>query len=217
MTLNIVIIISAVLLLPVLLYFEYKEDRRGLLPAKTALSALFVVTAMLQPHPIPPYYHFLLIGLLLCLIGDVFLALPQDAMLRPGLVSFLIGHIFYIIAFFTTVSVSAWTWWGTLMVLIVSAWVYRWLKPHLGRMNAPVLAYIVIITVMVSGAWSILGASVLPWSGRVMVFSGAACFYASDIFVARDRFVKKAPANRLIGLPLYYAGQFLLAFSVGQW
>jgi len=49
----------------------------------------------------------------------------------------------------------------------------------------------------------------------MMVFSGASRFYISDLFLARDRFVKKEPANRFIGLPLYYIGQFLLAFSVG--
>jgi len=40
-------------------------------------------------------------------------------------------------------------------------------------------------------------------------------FYISDLFVARDRFFKTEFSNRLLGLPLYYAGQFLLAFSVG--
>ncbi len=215
MTLNIIIIVLAGGLLPFLLYYEYREDRRGLLPAKTALSALFVITALVQPHPISPYYHFLLIGLLFCLGGDVFLALPQDKMFRLGLVSFLIGHISYIIGFFDTAHVSAWTWWGTLMVFIISGWIYLWLKPRLGTMNAPVLAYIVVITVMLSGAWSILGDPGLSWTARIMIFSGASCFYISDILVARDRFMKKGPVNRFIGLPLYYIGQFLLAFSVG--
>jgi hypothetical protein len=41
-------------------------------------------------------------------------------------------------------------------------------------------------------------------------------FYLSDLFVARQRFVAPAFANRLYGLPLYYLGQFLLAFSVGR-
>jgi uncharacterized membrane protein YhhN len=216
MMLHIVILVLAGALLPCLLYYEHKEDRRGLVPAKTALSALFVITALVQPHPIPAYYHFLLIGLLFCLAGDVFLALPQDRMFRLGLVSFLIGHIFYIVAFFTTAYVGHWTWWGTLVVLIVSGWIYRWLRPHLGGMNGPVLAYIIVITVMVSGAWSIWGDARLAWVGRIMVFAGACCFYISDVFVARDRFVKKEALNRLIGLPLYYGGQFILAFSVGQ-
>jgi hypothetical protein len=33
--------------------------------------------------------------------------------------------------------------------------------------------------------------------------------------VARQRFVSEGFGNRLLGLPLYYAGQFLLAWSVG--
>ncbi len=43
----------------------------------------------------------------------------------------------------------------------------------------------------------------------------ALSFYVSDVFVARDRFLKEEFINRLVGLPMYYAGQFLLAFSVG--
>jgi hypothetical protein len=49
----------------------------------------------------------------------------------------------------------------------------------------------------------------------LFIFSGAASFYISDLFVARDRFLKMEFKNRLLGLPLYYFGQFLLAFSVG--
>jgi hypothetical protein len=35
------------------------------------------------------------------------------------------------------------------------------------------------------------------------------------VYVARQRFVKTGFVNRFIGLPLYYSGQFLLAFSTG--
>lgn len=82
-------------------------------------------------------------------------------------------------------------------------------------MNVPVLLYVVVITIMVSGAWSVLGDTKLTGLGRMMVFIGAFSFYFSDLFVARDRFLKREFLNRSIGLPLYYAGQFLLAFSVG--
>jgi uncharacterized membrane protein YhhN len=176
MALNIIIIVSGGILLPLLLYCEYRENRGSILPTKTALSTLFVITVLIQPHPIPTYYHLLLLGLLFCLGGDIFLALPQNRMFLLGLVSFLVGHIFYIIGFFSVAHINTWTWLGTLIVLVFSGYVYL---------------------------------------GRVMVFSGASCFYVSDLFVARERFMKKAPINRFLGLPLYYTGQFLLAFSVG--
>jgi uncharacterized membrane protein YhhN len=68
---------------------------------------------------------------------------------------------------------------------------------------------------MVCAASSVLGVKDFRPSGRFMVFSGAVAFYFSDVFVARDRFMKKEFLNRLVGLPLYYAGQFLIAFSLG--
>lgn len=86
---------------------------------------------------------------------------------------------------------------------------------HLGAMRRPVLVYIVVISLMLCGAFSILGMASLPAQGRWLVFAGALCFYVSDIFVARDQFIKNTFINRLAGLPLYYAGQFMIAFSVG--
>jgi uncharacterized membrane protein YhhN len=82
-------------------------------------------------------------------------------------------------------------------------------------MKLPVLFYVIVITIMLSGAWSVLGDSNLTRPGRIMVFAGALSFYFSDVFVARDRFLKEEFLNRLMGLPMYYTGQFLLAFSVG--
>ena len=66
-----------------------------------------------------------------------------------------------------------------------------------------------------AGAFSILGDSRIHLTGRILVFTGAFLFYISDIFVARHRFIKKEFFNRLIGLPLYFTGQYVLAFSVG--
>jgi hypothetical protein len=49
---------------------------------------------------------------------------------------------------------------------------------------------------------------------RPEVRAGALLFYLSDLAVARDRFVRPGLANRLVGLPLYYAGQVLLALAL---
>jgi uncharacterized membrane protein YhhN len=213
--LNVLIIIAAIVLLAGLLYFEKKGNQKGKLPTKTILSCLFICTALVQAHPIRGYYNILLLGLIFCLAGDVFLALPQDRMFLLGLVSFLLGHVFYVICFFYVADVSQWTLIGCLLTLTVSALVFYRLRPHLGDMLMPVIAYIVVITVMVVGAWTVRGDAGLNYTGRLLVFVGAVSFYLSDLFVARDRFLKSEFTNRLIGLPMYYFGQFLLAFSVG--
>jgi uncharacterized membrane protein YhhN len=215
MLLNYLMIVPAVLLLAALLYFEKQGSRKAALPVKTLLSFLFVVAAILQAHPPAGYFYFLLIGLIFCLGGDIFLALPQEKMFFYGLVSFLLGHVFYIAAFFYAARINAWTAIGSGLCLALSAIIYVWLRPHLGSMNLPVLLYILVITLMMSGAWSVLGDENLVLSGRMAVFAGALSFYVSDIFVARDRFLKTEFSNRLAGLPLYYFGQFLLAFSAG--
>jgi uncharacterized membrane protein YhhN len=98
---------------------------------------------------------------------------------------------------------------------MASGGVFLGLRPHLGAMKIPVIFYILVITAMVVSACSTLAAGELALSGRMLVFSGALSFYVSDVFVARQRFLKTEFRNRLIGLPLYYSGQFMLAFSVG--
>jgi len=213
--LNTFIIVLAVGLLAGLLYCEKKEILKAKLAVKTVLSCLFIFTAVIQLHPIVSYYRFILLGLIFCLGGDVFLALPREKMFRFGLVSFLLGHLFYVAAFLYVAGVNSWTFIGMALSLIVSGGVYFWLQPHLGSMKIPVICYIIVITAMVVGAWTVLAADELTLGGRMLVFSGALGFYFSDVFVARQRFLKAEFFNRLVGLPLYYGGQFLLAFSVG--
>lgn len=211
---NTVIIIAAAVLLAGLLVFEKNGNQRGKLPIKTILSGLFILTALLQPHPFPEYVYILLIGLIFCLGGDVFLALPQERMFLFGLVSFLLGHVCYVLGFFYVADLNPWTLGGSAIGLAVSGRVFFWLRPHLGSMLVPVIAYIIVITAMVIGAFTVFGDTRLHSTGRFLVIFGAVSFYISDLFVARDRFLKTEFTNRLLGLPLYYAGQFLLAFSV---
>jgi len=48
-----------------------------------------------------------------------------------------------------------------------------------------------------------------PW-----ILPGAVAFYASDLAVARHRFVTETFSNKLWGTPLYFGAQLLLAASV---
>ena len=212
---NVSIIILGIILLVGVLYYEKKKDRIPLLITKSALSLLFVMTALLQPHPVPTYYHYLLVGLIFCLMGDVCLALPQKKAFMGGLIAFLVGHVFYIISFLSLTPIFHWISTGAFIIFGMSAFIFFWLRPHLKSMLIPVLLYILVITVMASGAWTVFWKSSFQISGRALVLVGSFCFYFSDLFVARNKFIKEEYRNRLLGLPLYYAGQFMLAFSMG--
>jgi len=212
---NFLIIGMAAGLLAGLLYCEKNELQAAKLSVKTILSCLFILTVVIQSRPVPTYFLLLLIGMLFCLGGDVFLALPHPRMFLWGLVSFLVGHLLYVTAFGRTAGTNQWTLIGLTISLIASGVVYVWLRPHLGAMKIAVICYMAVISAMAVGAWSMLGADDLRPIGRMLACAGALSFYISDVFVARQRFVKSAFLNRLIGLPLYYGGQFMLAFSVG--
>jgi uncharacterized membrane protein YhhN len=212
---NILIIIGGSLLLAAHLYCEKKSNNGGALITKSFLSLLFVITALLQPHLVPAYFHYLIAGLILCLVGDVCLALPGERVFQAGLVAFLLGHVFYIFGFSFLTEPRQWFSPGAFFILGISGFIFFWLRPYLKRMLIPVLLYILVITGMVLGAWAVFWKTSLDPSGKAFILAGALCFYLSDIFVARDKFIKKEYRNRLIGLPLYYLGQFLLAFSVG--
>jgi uncharacterized membrane protein YhhN len=141
-------------------------------------------------------------GLLLSALGDVLLLFSSSRAFLAGLVAFLLAHLAYLGAF---VQMGAPTLWGLLLVLGAGYFWFRWMWPHLGNWKAPVLAYGVVISLML---WAGLGVQ------RSEIWLGAVLFYLSDLFVARQRFVVQAPLNPRLGLPLYYAAQYLLAWAV---
>jgi uncharacterized membrane protein YhhN len=209
------IAIAAPLLLIVLLWTIKTDHQRMGLGIKTCLSTLFVATALLQSAAIPFYGFTICIGLILSLGGDVALALKGNAAFRTGLVLFLLAHLAYTAAFLGTWTPGSWALAFTLGLSAGGAVIFNLLRPHLGSFKRPVLAYIVAISCMLVGAAGILDH---PYGtdARRLVFLGALFFYISDLFVARHRFVRAAFTNRLAGLSLYYAGQFMLAVSIGS-
>ena len=69
----------------------------------------------------------------------------------------------------------------------------------------PVLVYCAVITLMLFTALGV---------NSPAIRLGAILFVLSDVFVARQRFVAPGHLNPLVGLPLYYAGQYLLAWAL---
>lgn len=212
---NLLIILTAAILLAGLLAAEKRESLAGKLLTKPFASLLFILAAVTQPHPLPGFYGWMLAGLVFCLVGDVCLALPQRPAFLVGLVAFLVGHLMYVVAFAQISPLRLWLSAGAVCVVAVSAGAFMWLRPHLGKMTGPVVAYILIISLMLIGAAGVIRSGGLRPEGQWLVLAGALFFYVSDLFVARQRFVTQAFVNRAVGLPLYYAGQFMLAFSIG--
>jgi uncharacterized membrane protein YhhN len=148
-------------------------------------------------------------GLALAWIGDAcLLARGSRRAFTAGLGAFALAHVAYAAGFaqlgprWPVVGLAA-------IALALPAWrVLGWLAPHVpGRLRAPVRVYVVVISAMLAMA---AGAGA---AGHVLGPVGALGFYVSDLFVARERFVRPGPLNRLLGLPLYYGAQICLAWS----
>jgi uncharacterized membrane protein YhhN len=154
------------------------------------------------------YGQLVLFGLALCLLGDVLLIpLERPAVFRAGVFAFLAGHVAYSAAFLARPLDPFGLAAGAVLLAVVVGGVLRWLAPSLpADMAWPVRFYMVVIGLMSALACGVSAAGG-PWAVAV----GALAFTASDVSVARDRFVRHEFLNRAWGLPLYYAAQLLIA------
>ncbi|MCE9580274.1 MAG: lysoplasmalogenase [Deltaproteobacteria bacterium] len=159
---------------------------------------------------------WLAIGLVLGAVGDVALMYDGERAFLAGLGAFLLGHAAYVLGFAAELPFAHWLDGSPVplvAVAIAGVGALAWLWRGLGSMKIPVIAYVLVISAMVVGAFAVLGASPGIRGPKVAV-AAALLFYASDLSVARDRFIDHAFINRAWGLPAYYAGQLLFAWSM---
>jgi uncharacterized membrane protein YhhN len=193
-----------------LLVAEHRGSQPGLWLTKPVASAAFIWLGLESGALDTTYGQLVLAGLLLCMLGDVLL-IPRGrpAIFRAGVFAFLLGHVAYSAAFLTQpMSIAGLIIGGATLVAIVVS-VLRWLGGSLPPdMVVAVRTYMIVIGVM-----STLACGVTAAGGPWQVAVGALAFTASDVSVARDRFVRHEFVNRAWGLPLYFAAQLLIAVT----
>lgn len=205
----------AVFWLAALLYSEKKEILAGRIVFKLLLSTLFVVVAMQQKGSTAGYANAMLAGLILSWVGDLCLIFESPKIFLGGLIAFFATHVCYAVAFFSHGTLGLITFSGLAVLLGIGLIIYSWLRPNLGQMRVPVIGYMIVITVMLGGALTVMSTPTIAADGKALVMTGAVLFYLSDILVARDKFVARGFVNRAVGLPPYFLAQFLFAFSIG--
>jgi uncharacterized membrane protein YhhN len=186
------------------------EDRVLEVGSKTSASLIFVALGWVRWSAGDAVGGWLLAGLAVCAVGDGLLLGKRTFI--PGLLTFLLGHVLYILGFRAALPISGWPLAAAIPLGVAAIAAIRWLWPHLGRRRLPVTAYVVIISIMVWAGLSTWWLGALPGTAA----AGALLFYLSDLAVARHRFVHPGFVNRALGLPLYYAGQFLIAVTIGS-
>lgn len=185
---------------------------------KTLASLAFVCLGLLGAARAGGAYAWLTwIGLILGAAGDVLLQFmdcrpkEREPFFRAGLGAFLIGHVFYIVAFALLGRVTGW---AVLLAAVLFAALFLLQFParmDLKGQKIPVYAYAAVISVMTAFAVLSFGAG----ARGALVGLGGILFLVSDAILALIFFSplreKSLPTWNLI---TYYAAQILLALSI---
>lgn len=189
-------------------------DRLGLgawrVVAKLAASTFFVSVAVALGAQKTTYGTCILGALVLGWLGDALLLSRAPKAFIGGLAAFLLSHVLFAAAFSSAALSAQAMAVAAVMAVAFGGAVLRWLLPNTpGDFKVPVIAYVVVILGMCVAA-----AGHAHASQRWAVLAGALLFAASDLSVARDRFVHEGFVNRLWGWPTYFVAQLVLAWTV---
>ncbi len=172
------------------------------------LATLAVIAyAIGRGHDAPLARRWVLAGLVLSLAGDVALLWP-DAGFLPGLVSFLLAHLAYLVAF-TRVRPLGADRSALLAYALVAGAVLALLWPGVpGGLRVPVVLYVVALATMAAQAAAVWRSGAAR--GAVLALGGA-LFVVSDALLATNRFAGPLPLASLWVLGTYWAAQWCIA------
>lgn len=214
-----VLIVACTAACLVLVGAEYLRRKRVRVLAKLTASAAFVAVGVLAAGHAGrgDVGRLILAGLALGALGDACLLVDDQRWFLAGLAAFLAGHVAYVIGMAAIAPAATWLGaagaWAAVPAA-TGAIVLAWLWPRLGSLRGPVIAYVITICVMVIAAIAVARGTQIPAQNRLRLLLGASLFFVSDLSVARDRFVAREFANKLYGLPAYYAGQLFIAWTL---
>ena len=146
--------------------------------------------------------------------GDVFLMF--QGYFLPGLISFLIAHVFYILAFTENVHRASERR-STMNIILLalpflffSTVLFSFLLPNLGEMMIPVGVYTSVITVM--GISAAIRPNSVGKESYALVLSGAVIFMLSDSTIALNKFIYNGelPYARVVIMVTYLLAQYLI-------
>lgn len=177
---------------------------------KLAASTAFVILAVANGAANSAYGQRILIALILSLLGDMLLLSLRQSFLLAGISAFFLAHVAFAAAFYSQSASAVVFAVSCGLLIIVGVAFLTWLWRYLDRFNrVAVPVYLVAIATMVSLAFAVSFQAT-----SVTLAVAATSFAASDVSVALDRFVERKIANKIWGIPLYYAAQIMLAVSV---
>ncbi|CAG1018207.1 putative membrane protein [Burkholderiaceae bacterium] len=190
----------------------------GVLPApwlfvfKPLTTLLIIAHAWRRDGGSPAVRRWVLIGLLFSLGGDVALLWPREGFL-PGLVSFLLAHLAYLVAFTRQVPFAARRW-PFVVYALAAGGILSQLWPGVPEsLRIPVVAYVLCLSAMAAQAAAVWRMSQHNGDARraAVLALGGALFVVSDALLATNKFHGALPLASLWILSSYWAAQWCIA------
>jgi uncharacterized membrane protein YhhN len=176
---------------------------------KPATTLLVIRHASRRGHDLPIVRRWVLIGLWCSLAGDVALLWPKEGFL-PGLLSFLLAHLAYLVAF-TRVQGLAAQRLPFVGYAMVAGGILALLWPGVPpALRLPVVAYVVCLASMAAQA-AVVWRAAPGVTGGALLAGGGALFVCSDALLATNRFALPLPLSSLWILATYWTAQWCIA------
>lgn len=167
---------------------------------------LIILFAFIQPiKESKKYKTLILIGLTVCMLADGLIY-----WFIVGLITFLIGHIWYILAFRQIKHTPLPKWVITLLLAYGLAMVI-WLAGTLWSQGDTILAIAVILYI---GVILTMGWNAFQTANKFAII-GAVLFIFSDSILAINKFIVEVPFSSALIMISYYGAQFMFALSIG--
>jgi uncharacterized membrane protein YhhN len=177
------------------------------LVAKPLLMITLLLHFISASRGYPSWRNFVMAALVFSWGGDVFLM--NSGMFIPGLASFLVAHILYIITYHKTGASDGKLKPLDLIKFVLFGAVLIWvLYPGIGDLLIPVILY--ALTLLGMGIYAHKRRGATSASSFMLVSIGAILFVLSDSLIAINKFVFDVPAERLLVMSTYITAQYLI-------
>ena len=180
---------------------------------KPLLMPLLGLFYYLAPGDSPWIYS----ALLFAWLGDIALLKHSKVFFMLGLVSFLVGHLCmstHVVGLLSTSLTAAAPVAIFIVILSLALGLFNYLRPHLGSLKLPVLAYCLVLAN--KGCLALILMWQIPNAYTALVAVGALVFMVSDFTLAINRFVKPIQKAHLWVMSSYTLAQAMMVLGLSQ-
>ncbi len=198
---------------------EYKDNNKIIYITKPLLMPmliLFYIFGAIDISSITNVDWLIVVALIGGCAGDIFLMLKnEEKWFLFGMGAFLINQIFYILAFFFSITdYSAFNPWGLFLlgpaILILIFTVPRFLNKT-EDMKIPVIVYMGAILLMHIAA--LVRLSTIQGLGSILIYVGSISFIFSDSSIAVNKWAGEFTNARFIIMTTYVMAQFYITLG----